>query len=101
METTVSADEPYRYYRWWRLGTYTRRSDLSVYEGAPASIATLFHELVHASALRFEKSGVFRRKPRPKDVSSGLSSFDELMANSVGELGAAFLGMMAEGHAEG
>ena len=70
-------------------------------DGSPESIATLFHELVHASALRFEKSGVFRRKPRPKDVSSGLSSFDELMANSVGELGAAFLGMMAEGHAEG
>ena len=30
-----------------------------------------------------------------------MASFDELMANSVGELGAAFLGMMAEGHAEG
>lgn len=54
-------------------------------------IATLFHELVHASALRFEKSGVFKRKPRPKDVSSGLASFDELMANSVSELGTAFL----------
>ena len=70
-------------------------------DGSPESISTLFHELVHASALRFEKSGVFRRRPRPKDVSSGLSSFDELMANSVSELGAAFLGMMAEGHAEG
>ena len=56
---------------------------------------------MHASALRFEKSGVFRRKPRPKDVSSGLTSFDELMANSVSELGTAFLGMMAEGNAEG
>ena len=61
-------------------------------DGSPESIATLFHELVHASALRFAKSGVFRRKPRPKDVSSGLASFDELMANSVGELGEAFLG---------
>ena len=58
---------------------------------SPESISTLFHELVHASALRFEKSGVFRRKPRPKDVSSGLASFDELMANSVSELGTAFL----------
>ena len=61
-------------------------------DGSPESVATLFHELVHASALRFAKSGVFRRKPRPKDVSSGLASFDELMANSVGELGEAFLG---------
>ena len=61
-------------------------------DGSPESIATLFHELVHASALRYAKSGVFRRKPRPKDVSSGLASFDELMANSVGDLGEAFLG---------
>ena len=60
-------------------------------DGSPASVATLFHEFVHASALRFEKSGVFKRKPRPKDVSSGLASFDELMANSVSELGTAFL----------
>ena len=65
-------------------------------DGSPESLATFFHELVHASALRFEKSGVFRRRPRPRDVSSGLASFDELMANSVGELGAAFLGMMAK-----
>ena len=56
---------------------------------------------LHPWGPRFAKSGVFRRKPRPKDVSSGLASFDELMANSVSELGAAFLGMMAEGHAEG
>ena len=70
-------------------------------DGSPESSATLFHELVHASALRFERGGVVRRKPRPEDGSSGLSAFDELMANSVGELGAAFLGMMAEGHAEG
>ena len=61
------------------------------FDGSPESIATLFHELVNASALRFKKSGVFRRKPRPKDVSSGLASFDELMANSVSELGTAFL----------
>ena len=65
-------------------------------DGSPESVATLFHELVHASALRFEKSGVFRRRPRPRDVSSGLVSFDELMANSVGELGSAFLGMLSE-----
>ena len=65
-------------------------------DGSPESISTFFHELVHASALRFEKSGVFRRRPRPRDVSSGLASFDELMANSVDELGAAFLGMMAK-----
>lgn len=65
-------------------------------DGSPESISTFFHELVHASALRFKKSGVFRRKPRPKDVSSGLASFDELMANSVGELGEAFLGMLSE-----
>ena len=70
-------------------------------DGSPESISTLFHELVHASALRFEKSGVFRRRPRPKDVSSGLSSFDELMANSVSELGAAFLGMLAADQAQG
>ena len=63
-------------------------------DGSPDSIATFFHELVHASALRFEKSGVFRREPRPEDVSTGLASFDELMANSVTELGAAFLGML-------
>ena len=70
-------------------------------DGSPESIATLFHELVHASALRFEKSGVFRRRPRPRDVSSGLSSFDELVDNSVRELGAAYLGRMADGNAEG
>ncbi len=64
-------------------------------DGSSESIATLFHEFVHASALRLEKSGVFRRKPPPKDVSSGLASFDELMANSVSELGAAFLGALS------
>ena len=51
--------------------------------------------------MRFGKSGVFRRRPRPKDVSSGLASFDELMANSVSELGAAFLGMLAADQAQG
>ena len=61
------------------------------FDGSPESIATLFHELVHASTLRFEKSGVLKRKPKPKDVRRGLLSFDELMANSVGELGSAFL----------
>jgi hypothetical protein len=66
------------------------------FDGSPESVATLFHELVHASALRFEKSGVFKHKPRPKDVSSGLASFDELMANSVSELGTAFLDMLSE-----
>ena len=65
-------------------------------DGSPESIATLFHELVHASALRYAKSGVFRRKPRPKDVSSGLASFDELMANSVSELGTAFLDALVD-----
>ena len=65
-------------------------------DGSPESISTFFHELVHASALRFEKSGVFRRRPRPRDVSSGLVSFDELIANSVGELGSAFFGMLSE-----
>ena len=65
-------------------------------DGSPESIATFFHELVHASALRFEKSGVFKRKPRPKDISSGLASLDELMANSVSELGTAFLSMLSE-----
>ena len=65
-------------------------------DGSPESVATLFHELVHASTLRFEKSGVFKRKLRPKDVSSGLVSFDELVANSVSELGTAFLGMLSE-----
>ena len=54
-----------------------------------------------AALLRIAKSGVFRRKPRPKDVSSGLSSFDELMANSVSELGEAFLGMLAADQAQG
>ena len=54
------------------------------------------HELVHASALRFKKSGVFRRKPRPKDVSSGLASCDELMANSVSGLGTAFLDALVD-----
>ena len=63
-------------------------------DGSPDAISTFFHELVHASALRFEKSGVFRREPRPDDVSTGLASFDELMANSVSELGTAFLGML-------
>ena len=60
-------------------------------DGSPESIATLFHEFVHASTLRFEKSGVLRRTPRPRDVRRGLVSFDELVANSVSELGAAFL----------
>jgi hypothetical protein len=63
-------------------------------DGSPDSISTFFHELVHASALRFKKSGVFRREPQSEDVSTGLTSFDELMANSVTELGAAFLGML-------
>ena len=65
------------------------------FDGSPESIATLFHELVHASALRFEKGGVFRRTPQPKDVRRGSISFDELMANSVGELGEAFLGALS------
>lgn len=64
------------------------------FDGSPESIATLFHELVHASALRFGKSGVLRRAPKPKDVQRGLVSFDELMADSVGELGEAFLGAL-------
>ena len=63
-------------------------------DGSPDAISTFFHELVHASALRFKKSGVFRREPQPEDVSTGLASFDELMANSVSELGTAFLGML-------
>jgi hypothetical protein len=63
-------------------------------DGSPDAISTFFHELVHASALRFKKSGVFRREPQSKDVSTGLASFDELMANSVSELGTAFLGML-------
>ena len=65
-------------------------------DGSPESIATLFHELVHASTLRFEKGGVLRRAPQPKDVGKGLVSFDELVANSVSELGTAFLGMLSE-----
>ena len=65
------------------------------FDGSPESIATLFHELVHASTLRFEKSGVLRRAPKRKDVRSGLVSFDELVANSVSELGTAFLGMLS------
>ena len=65
-------------------------------DGSPESVATLFHELVHASTLRFEKGGVLRRAPRPKDVGKGLVSFDELVANSVSELGSAFLGMLSE-----
>ena len=63
-------------------------------DGSPDAISTFFHELVHASALRFKKSGVFRREPQPEDVSTGLASFDELVANSVSELGTAFLGML-------
>ena len=65
------------------------------FDGSPESIATLFHELVHASTVRFEKSGVLRRAPKRKDVRSGLVSFDELVANSVSELGTAFLGALA------
>ena len=64
------------------------------FDGSPESVATLFHELVHASTLRFERSWVLRRAPKPKDVRGGLVSFDELMANSVNELGAAFLGAL-------
>ena len=70
------------------------------FDGSPESTATLFHELVHASTLRFEKSGVLRRTPKPKDVRKGLVSFDELMANSVGELGEAFLGALSQGAAK-
>ena len=51
---------------------------------------------LHPWGPRFAKSGVFRRKPRPKDVSSGLASFDELMANSVSELGTAFLDALVD-----
>ena len=69
---------------------------LERFDGSPESIATLFHELVHASNLRFEKTGVLRRAPKPKDVQRGLVSFDELLANSVSELGAAFLGALSE-----
>lgn len=65
------------------------------FDGSPESIATLFHELVHASTLRFEKSGVLRRKPKPNNVRRGTVSFDELMANSVSELGEAFLGALS------
>ena len=64
-------------------------------DGSPESIATFFHELVHASTLRFEKSGVFRHAPEPKDVRSGLVSFDELVANSVSEFGTAFLAALS------
>ena len=64
-------------------------------DGSPESMATFFHELVHASAVRFRKSGVLKRAPRRKDMKCGLTSFDELMANSVGELGTAFLEMLA------
>ena len=73
------------------------------FDGSPESVATLFHELVHASTLRFEKSCVLRRAPRPKNVRRGLVSFDELMANSVNELGAAFLAALTaeEGSQEG
>ena len=70
------------------------------FDGSPESIATLFHELVHASTVRFEKSGVLRRTPKRKDVRSGLVSFDELVANSVSELGTAFLGALAAVPAE-
>ena len=70
------------------------------FDGSPESIATLFHELVHASTLRFEKSGVLRRAPKRKDVRSGLVSFDELVANSVSELCTAFLGALAAAPAE-
>ena len=55
----------------------------------------LFHELVHASAVRFKKSGVLRRAPQPKDVGRGFVSYDELVANSVSELGTAFLGALS------
>ncbi len=65
------------------------------FDGSPESIATLFHELVHASTLRFEKSGAFRRAPEQKDVRSGLVSFDELVANSVSEFGTAFLAALS------
>ena len=71
------------------------------YDGSPESIATLFHELVHASTLRFQKSGVLRREPRPKDVKGGLVSYDELVANSVSELGTVFLYMLADDHRQG
>ena len=70
------------------------------FDGSPESIATLFHELVRASTVRFEKSGVLRRAPKRKDVRSGLVSFDELVANSVSELGTAFLGALAAAPAE-
>ena len=66
------------------------------FDGSLESVATLFHELVHASTLRFEKSGVLRREPKPKNVGIGLVSYDELVANSVSELGTAFLGALSE-----
>ena len=66
------------------------------FDGSPESVATLFHELVHASTLRFERSGVLRREPKPKNVGRGLVSYDELVANSVSELGTAFLGALSE-----
>ena len=67
---------------------------IETFDGSPESTATLFHELVHASTLRFQKGGVLRREPRPRNVKGGLVSYDELMACSVSELGTAFLGML-------
>ena len=64
---------------------------LERFDGSPAAIATLFHELVHASMVRYANSGVLRRNPTKRDCAKGAVSIDELLANSVGELGEAFL----------
>ena len=59
---------------------------LERFDGSPAAIATLFHELVHASMVRYANSGVLRRNPTKRDCAKGAVSIDELLANSVGEL---------------
>ena len=66
------------------------------FDGSPAAIASLFHELVHASMVRYANGGVLRRRPNKEDCKKGLCAIDELMANSVSVLGEAFLVQLKE-----
>ena len=67
---------------------------LEKFDGSPEATATLFHELVHASMVRYANSGVFSRRLNRKDCRKGPVAIDELLATSVSELGSAFLSQL-------
>lgn len=69
---------------------------LEKFDGSPECITSLFHELMHASAIRLSKNGVLNRRPKAKDLCKGLVSLDELIAHSITELSEYFLAEMCK-----